>query len=74
MKKKKSNKPKKSKDPNPNKNLPGFDIHINSFGEVQSTYEIDDVNAFLDDRLESKKLKKKAKDKKTENDDAEEVK
>ena len=43
-----------------NKNLPGFDIHINSFGEVQSTYDIDEVNAFLNKNLTNKKLKKKA--------------
>ena len=61
MAKKKVHKIQKMEIPEDNENLPGFDIHINSFGEVQSTYDIDDVNAFLNENLEDKKLKNKIK-------------
>ncbi len=60
MTRKKTNKTHKKEVKEENKNLPGFDIHINSFGEVQSTYDIDEVNEFLDKNLSDKKLKKKA--------------
>ena len=46
MTKKKAKKIPKNKLKEENKNLPGFDIRINSFGEVQSTYNIDEVNEF----------------------------
>ena len=56
MSKKKAYKKNKKVIPEENKNLPGFDIHINPFGEVQSTYDIDEVNAFLNENLKDKKL------------------
>jgi hypothetical protein len=56
MTKRKANKIRKKEVPEENKNLPGFDIHINSFGEVQSTYDIENVNAFLNENLADKKL------------------
>ena len=46
-----------------NRNLPGYDININAFGEIQSTYDIDDVNTFLNENLEDKKLHNKVKSK-----------
>jgi hypothetical protein len=52
--------------PGINKNLPGFDISIDPFGEIQSTYDIDSVNTFLNQNLEDKKLKKKSKKNKEE--------
>ena len=39
-----------------NPELSGFDIRINSFGEIQSNYEIDQINTFLNKNLEDKKL------------------
>jgi hypothetical protein len=68
MTRKKANKIHKKEVPEENKNLPGFDIRINSFGEVQSTYEIDEVNAFLNKNLRDKKLKNKTKEGKDEKD------
>ena len=59
MKKKKVKKIRDKGKPEENKNLPGFDIHINSFGEVQSTYDIDEVNDFLNKNLTDKKIKNK---------------
>ena len=57
MAKRKYNKKKKRDNLKVNPQLPGFDIRINSFGEIQSNYEIDDVNKFLNKNLEDKKLK-----------------
>lgn len=59
MSKKKDYKKNKKALPEENKNLPGFDIHINPFGKVQSTYDIDEVNSFLNENLTDKKLKNK---------------
>jgi len=36
--------------------LKGFDIKINSFGEMQTNFEIDKLNEFLNDNVEDKKL------------------
>ena len=68
MTRKKVNKISKKEVPEENKNLPGFDIQINSFGEVQSTYDIDEVNAFLNDNLSDKKLKNKTSESSDKND------
>ena len=46
-----------------NRNLPGYDIKINAFGEIQSNYDIDAVNTFLNENLEDKKLQNKVKNK-----------
>ena len=61
MSKKKVHKKYKKGIPEENENLPGFDTRINPFGEVQSTYDIDKVNAFLNENLTDKKLKNKIK-------------
>jgi hypothetical protein len=55
--KKKFRTKKKIPTPDSNTRLPGFDIKINSFGEIQSTYDIDTINKFLNQNLEDKKLK-----------------
>jgi len=67
MTKRKYNKKKKIKKPDINPELEGFDIKIDSFGEIQSNYEVDELNAFLSKNLEDKKLKKmrENKDKKS---------
>jgi len=36
--------------------LDGFNIKINSFGEIQSNFEIDKLNSFLNDNVKDKKL------------------
>ena len=69
MAKRKYHKKKKKDGLKVNPQLPGFDIKINSFGEIQSNYKIDDVNEFLDKNLEDKKLKDRSKDKKRDNKD-----
>lgn len=69
MAKRKYNKKKKRENLKVNPQLPGFDIRINSFGEIQSNYEIDEVNKFLDKNLEDKKLKETKKKGKEEGND-----
>ncbi len=64
MAKRKYHKKKKKDELRVNPQLPGFDIKINSFGEIQSNYQIDEVNEFLDKNLEDKKLKEQPKGKK----------
>ena len=49
-------KKKKTETPKVHKDLKGFDIRINSFGEVISNIEIDKINNFLNDNVEDKKL------------------
>ncbi len=39
--------------------LAGFEIKINSLGEIQSNIDIDNINKFLNENLADKKLKKK---------------
>ena len=46
---------KKSK-PKVNPKLEGFEIQIDSLGEIKSTFEIDKINKFLDIEVEDKKL------------------
>ena len=57
-KKKDTDKKKKDeKKPKVNKDLNGFDITVNSFGEINSTFDLDKLNEFLDKNVEDKKLK-----------------
>lgn len=38
--------------------LSGFDIRINPFGEMESTFEIDQLNKFLNEEIKDKKIGK----------------
>ena len=53
-KKKKQDKDKK---PSVHDELDGFDIKINSFGEINSSMPIEKLNQFLDKKVVDKKLK-----------------
>lgn len=51
--------PKKMKqdgDAEVHKDLEGFDIGVNEFGEIQSNLAIDKLNMFLNDKIEDKKI------------------
>lgn len=48
----KKNKPK----PRVHKELQGFDISIDSFGEIRSSMNIEKINAFLNENVDDKKL------------------
>lgn len=51
-------KPKKG-DPEVHDELKGFDIKINEFGEITSSFQIEELNKFLDEKVEDKKLKER---------------
>lgn len=44
------------KKPDVSKELDGLNITINALGEIQSTFDIDKINDFLDTHVEDKKL------------------
>ena len=44
------------KKPDVSAELEGLEINVNTFGEIQSTYDIDKINDFLDTHVEDKKL------------------
>ncbi len=50
----KRNKPKPK--PKVHKDLDGFDISIDSFGEIHSNMNIEKINQFLNDNVDDKKL------------------
>ncbi|MEN7547940.1 hypothetical protein AAG747_08470 [Rapidithrix thailandica] len=53
----KRQKEKNKKRPKVHPDLSGFDIKINSSGEIESTYSIDQLNQFLNKAVIDKKLK-----------------
>ncbi|MBL6449700.1 hypothetical protein JMN32_25545 [Fulvivirga sp. 29W222] len=83
MSKKESKKKKKKVQPKVNPELEGFNIEIDSFGEIKTNFNIDRINEFLNKNVEDKKLaerddyedlkssKPEKKDKKKDNDDKE---
>lgn len=48
---------KNQKNPKTHDDLKGFDIKINEFGEIISSYSVDKLNGFLNENVEDKKLK-----------------
>lgn len=56
MAKKKPNLDENEK-PRVHKDLEGFDIQINSFGEITTSYDIDKINQFLNKTVDDKKLR-----------------
>lgn len=56
MSKKSSKKDKPDKKPKVNPDLEGFDIEIDSFGEIKTNFNIDRINEFLNKNVEDKKL------------------
>ncbi len=52
MAKSKNNQPEKTN----NENLKGFDIKVNEFGEIVTSHKIDQINEFLDENVNDKKL------------------
>ena len=50
--------------PKVHKDLEGFDVTINSFGEIQMSYNIEKINDFLNNKVEDKKLKHLKEDEK----------
>ncbi|MEO5582913.1 MAG: hypothetical protein ABIR66_09485 [Saprospiraceae bacterium] len=49
---------KKGKTPHKvHKEIKGFDIKVNQFGELKSNLQIDDINAFLNKHVQDKRVK-----------------
>jgi len=42
--------------PKVTKELEGLNISINTFGEIQSSFDIDKINAFLDENVSDPKI------------------
>ena len=55
MSKKKEKKPEEK--PKVNPKLEGFDVKIDSFGEIKTSFDIDRINEFLNQEVADKKLK-----------------
>jgi hypothetical protein len=67
--------PKKKDDnkkPSVNPKLEGFDVKIDSFGEIQTSFDIDRINQFLNKEVEDKKLKDREDIEEIKNKDEEE--
>ncbi len=47
----------KGEKPRVNKELNGFDIQVNSFGEIITNYDLDKINEFLNRNVDDKKLR-----------------
>ena len=56
MSKKESKKKSEKSKPKVNPDLDGFDIEIDSFGEIRTNFNIDKINEFLNKNVEDKKL------------------
>lgn len=54
---KKKNEEEKEEQPGVHKDLKGFDIKINEFGEISTNLDVEKLNQFLDKNVEDKKLK-----------------
>jgi len=48
---------RKGTKPKTHDDLQGFDIRINEFGEIVSSYSVEKLNEFLNKNVEDKKLK-----------------
>lgn len=46
-----------SEKPRVHKELEGFDIQINSFGEISTSFDMDRINEFLNKNVDDKKLR-----------------
>lgn len=57
MAKKKNDEKPNDEKPRVHKDLDGFDIKINSFGEIQMSYDIEKINQFLNKTVDDKKLR-----------------
>ncbi len=49
--------PKSNTVPQVNAELKGFDVKINEFGEIVSTYDLEQLNDFLDRKVDDKKFR-----------------
>jgi hypothetical protein len=48
---------KKKKEKHVHKELEGFDVKISPFGQIESNFDVDKINKFLNERVDDKKLR-----------------
>ncbi|MFN4146679.1 MAG: hypothetical protein ACK4GN_12705 [Runella sp.] len=65
MAKKKAPPAENTDKPRVHKELEGFDIRINSFGEITSSINIDQINQFLNKHVDDKKLRSRDENQET---------
>jgi hypothetical protein len=53
----KKNNKKEKQLPQVNRDLNGFDVMIDEFGEIKSTFNISKLNSFLDENTDDKKFR-----------------
>lgn len=63
MAKKKVEDKAQTEKPRVHKDLDGFDIKINTFGEIQMSYSIESINEFLNKTVDDKKLRNRKDEK-----------
>lgn len=63
MAKKKTEDKAQTEKPRVHKDLDGFDIKINTFGEIQMSYSIESINEFLNKTVDDKKLRNRKDEK-----------
>ncbi|MEQ6121168.1 hypothetical protein [Reichenbachiella sp. MALMAid0571] len=51
----------KNKKPKVDSELEGFDVEVNAFGEIKTSFDIDKLNDFLNKNVEDKKLQNRKK-------------
>ncbi len=51
----------KKKDKKMHEDLEGFSIRINEFGEITKSFEVDQLNRFLNEQVDDKKLRNREK-------------
>ena len=51
----------KNKKPKVASELEGFDVEVNAFGEIKTSFDIDKLNDFLNKNVEDKKLQNRKK-------------
>jgi hypothetical protein len=47
--------------PETHRDLKGFDIKVNEFGQIEGSMNVDQINDFLNKQVEDKKLKNRKK-------------
>lgn len=60
---------KNKETPKVNAELEGFNMNINSFGEISSSFSIDKINEFLNKNVDDKKLRDRESSEGVKNDE-----
>lgn len=50
---------KKNKKAHLHEDLEGFSVRVNPFGQIESTFDVDRINEFLNEQVDDKKLRER---------------